>query len=337
MTVRLRFSPSPSGNLHICGARTALLSWLYARRMGGRFILRIDDADSKQPTKEAKNALMNDLRWLGIDWDEGPDVGGSYGPYIQSERLDIYRNCANHLLQLGYAYKCFATADELNDMRKEQEKRGEIPAYDRRYRDLTAKGIAQLEASGREYTIRFKMPLDGQTIFRDLGRGEITAENSQLTDPVLLTAYGLPTYHLSHVVDDHLMNITHVTRGEEWLGATPYHIHLWQAFGWAAPIYAHMPVTINPSGKGKLCKNPESFQDEGQTVLVQIKELREDGFNPQAVANFLVGMGWSFDDGREVFTLDEAAKQFDLESIDYMPVILPYYKLDELNRHYSKA
>lgn len=334
MTVRLRFAPSPTGYLHIGGARTALFSWLYAQHLGGQFILRIEDTDEKRTIEGAVTALMADLRWLGIEWDEGPDIGGPYGPYTQTERAELYQTWAKWLVENGFAYKCFATAEELDQMRKEQEARGEIPSYDRRYRDLPAEKVAELEASGREYVIRFKMPLDGQTIIPDLIRGDIVVENSQLTDYVLLKSSGLPTYHLAHVVDDYYMKITHVTRGEEWLSTAPLHIRLWEAFGWEKPVYAHMPVILNPSGKGKLSKRTQSFQDEAFLVLVRVEEFREHGFYPPAVVNFLTNVGWSFGEDREIFTVAETIERFDIQDVNPAPTKLPYHKLEWLNGQY---
>ena len=252
MSVRTRFAPSPTGYLHIGGARTALFSWLYARRYGGQFILRIEDTDQKRTVEGAADALMEAMRWLGITWDEGPDIGGEYGPYIQSERRELYHEWAHWLVDNGHAYKCFATADELDAKRQAQIAAGVQPHYDRCYRDLPAEEVAKLEAEERPYVIRYKMPLDGQTVVPDLIRGDITFENSQLTDYVLLKSTGLPTYHLANVIDDHFMKITHVTRGDEWINTAPLHIRLWQSFGWDMPVYAHLPVILNPSGKGEV-------------------------------------------------------------------------------------
>ena len=207
--IRLRFAPSPTGYLHIGGARTALFSYLYAKKHGGQFILRIEDTDEKRTVEGAADALMADMRWLGIRWDEGPDIGGPHGPYVQSERRELYHKWAHWLVDNGYAYKCFATAEELKEMREAQIAAGQQPEYDRRYRDTPADEVAKLEAEGKPYVIRFKMPLDGQTSFNDAIRGEITFENSQLTDYVIFKSSGLPTYHLAVVVDDHFMEITH--------------------------------------------------------------------------------------------------------------------------------
>ena len=334
MTVRLRFAPSPTGYLHIGGARTALFSWMFARRHGGQFLLRIEDTDQKRSVEGAIDNIIRSLHWLGIDWDEGPDIGGPYGPYIQTARAPLYQEWAHWLVGQGYAYKCFATPEELEQMRLALQAKGDMSGYDRRYRDLPAEQVAELEASGRPYVIRFKMPLEGVTVVEDLIRGQIAFENSQLTDYVLLKSNGLPTYHLAHVVDDHFMAITHVTRGDEWLSTAPLHFQMWQAFGWERPVYAHMPVILNPSGKGKLSKRTQSFMDGQYQVLVRVEEFMENGYLPAAVNNFLANVGWSFGEDREIFTIAEAIERFDLRDVNPAPTSLPYSKLEWLNGQY---
>ena len=335
--VRTRFAPSPTGILHIGGARTALFGWLFAKKHGGQFIIRIEDTDTLRTIPGAMESQMADMRWLGLQWDEGPDIGGPYGPYIQSERAELYQKWAHWLVEQGHAYKCFVTEQELREMREAQIARGETPGYDRRHRNLPAEQAATWEAEGRPYVIRYKMPLDGQTIVPDLIRGDITFENSQLTDAVLLKASGLPTYHLAHVVDDHFMEITHVTRGDEWLNSGPLHIQLWQAFGWEIPVYAHMPVILSPSGKGKLSKRDQSFQEDGQTVLVRVDEFQKAGMLPAAVLNFLTNVGWSFGDDREIFSIAESLERFDLKDINPAPTQLPFSKMEWLNGQYIQA
>ena len=334
MTVRTRFAPSPTGYLHIGGARTALFSWLFARRFGGEFILRIEDTDQKRTIEGAADALMDAMQWLGITWDEGPDIGGPHGPYVQSERKELYHKWAHWLVDNGHAYKCFATAEELEEMRQTQIAAGVHPHYDRRSRNLSADQIATFEADGRPYVIRHKMPLDGQTVVPDLIRGDITFENSQITDYVLFKSTGLPTYHLANVVDDHFMGITHVTRGDEWVNTAPVHIQLWKAFGWDMPVYAHMPVILNPSGGGKLSKRTQSFQDQNLLVLVRVNEFQENGYLPDAVVNFLTNVGWAFGDDREIFTVAETLERFALEDVNAAPTKLPYSKLDWINGQY---
>ena len=333
MSVRLRFAPSPTGYLHIGGARTALFTWMYARKHGGQFILRIEDTDQKRLVADATENLMASLRWLGLEWDEGPDIGGPYGPYVQTERAELYQTWANWLVENGRAYKCFATPEELKAMRD-----AGVPfGYDRRYRDTPPEEVAALEAAGKPYVIRFKMPLEGTTVVNDLVRGEITFENSQITDYVLLKSNGLPTYHLAHVVDDHFMEITHVTRGDEWINTAPLHVQLWEAFGWEPPIYAHPTVILNPSGKGKLSKRTQSFEDDGYQVLVRVEEFEEQGFLPEAVNNFIANVGWNFGDDQEIFTMEEAIARFDLADLSKSPTRLPYSKLEWINNQYIQA
>jgi glutamyl-tRNA synthetase len=331
MTVRLRFAPSPTGYLHIGGARTALFGWMFARRFGGQFILRIEDTDQKREVTGAMESIMASMRWLGITWDEGPDVGGPYGPYVQTERAALYQEWAHWLVDNGYAYKCFATPEELEEMRVVLQAKGDMSGYDRRYRDYPAEKVAELEAQGKPYVIRFKMPLDGVTVVEDMIRGAVTFENSQLTDYVLLKSSGLPTYHLAHVVDDHFMKISHITRGDEWLSTAPLHFQLWQAFGWERPYYAHMPVILNPSGKGKLSKRTQSFQDGQWQVLVRVEEFQEHGYLPEAVDNFLINVGWSSGDDQEIFTVADIVPRFDLQDVNAAPTSLPYAKLDWIN------
>lgn len=331
MTVRLRFAPSPTGYLHIGGARTALFSWMFARRYGGQFILRIEDTDQKRFVPGAVENIMASMRWLGLDWDEGPDVGGPYGPYVQTERADLYKEWANWLVDNGRAYKCFATLAELAAMRVELEAKGDRSGYDRSYRDLPAEQVADLEAQGKPFVIRYKMPLEGETVVEDLIRGKVVFENSQFTDAVLMKSNGLPTYHLAHVVDDHFMQISHVTRGDEWLSSAPLHFQLWQAFGWKRPLYAHMPVILNPSGKGKLSKRTQSFQDGQWQVLVKVEEYQEQGYIPVAVNNFIANVGWSSGDDLEIFTVEEIIPRFDLADVNAAPTSLPYAKLDWIN------
>lgn len=330
MTIRLRFAPSPTGYLHIGGARTALFGWMYSRKHGGQFILRIEDTDQKRTIEGAVESQMAALRWLGLDWDEGPDIGGEYGPYVQSERRDLYQKWAGWLVDNGHAYKCFATAEELQQMREE----GVPFGYDRRYRNTPAAEVSALETQGKPFVIRFKMPLEGTTTINDLIRGEVTFENSQINDFILLKSDGMPTYHLAQVVDDHFMKISHITRGEEWLNTAPLHVRIWEAFGWEMPHYAHLPVILNPSGKGKLSKRTQSFQDGQFQVLVRVEEFQEEGYLPTAVNNFLTNVGWNFGDDQEIFTMEEAISRFDLADVNPAPARLPYSKLEWINGQY---
>lgn len=334
MTVRVRFAPSPTGYLHIGGARTALFNWMYARKNKGQFVLRIEDTDQKRSVPGAVEAIMGSLRWLGLDWDEGPDIGGDYGPYVQTQRADLYRQWAQWLLEHGHAYKCFCTAEELAEMRKAQRAARQPLGYDRRCRRLTPDEVAAKEASGLAHTIRFKMPLDGDTAIHDVIRGDIFYQNQQITDSVLLKSDGLPTYHLANVVDDHFMAITHIMRADEWINTAPLHMNLYRSFGWEPPVYAHLPLVMNPSGKGKLSKRTQAFLDSGQEVLVRVEEFRQAGYLPVAMLNFLANVGWSFGEDREIFSMDEAIPRFALEDINPAPSRLPYSKLDWLNGQY---
>ena len=330
MMVRVRFAPSPTGYLHIGGARTALYNWMFARKHGGRFILRIEDTDQKRTVKGAIEAIMDGLRWLGLDWDEGPDVGGPYGPYIQSQRAALYREWADWLLANGYAYKCFCTADELKARRAAAKAARGDQSYDRRCRMLSAADVAAREAGGLPHVVRFKAPTEGATVIPDVIRGDITVPNSQIADAVLLKSDGLPTYHLANVVDDHFMAISHILRADEWISSAPLHLALYAALGWEHPIYAHLPLVLNPSGKGKLSKRAQAFDDQGRQVLVKVEEFRDAGYLPQALNNFLANVGWSFGDDREIFPIEEAIPRFAIEDINPAPTRLPYDKLDWL-------
>jgi glutamyl-tRNA synthetase len=334
MTIRTRFAPSPTGYLHIGGARTALFNWMLARRHGGVFFVRIEDTDQKRSVPGAVENILESLHWLGLDWDEGPDIGGPYGPYVQTERAALHRRWAHWLVEQGHAYKCFCTAAELAEMRAAQQAAGHSTGYDRRCRRLTVAELATHETADRSYVIRLKMPLEGETIVPDLIRGNIIFQNSQLNDVVLLKSDGLPTYHLAHVVDDHFMETSHIMRSDEWINTTPLHVNVFRAFGWPLPVFAHMPVVLNPSGKGKLSKRTQAFSDEGQQVLVRVEEFREAGYLPEAVVNFLANVGWTFGDDREKFSIEEAVERFNLDDISPAPTQLPYSKLDWLNGQY---
>jgi glutamyl-tRNA synthetase len=332
--VRVRFAPSPTGYLHIGGARTALYNWMFARKHGGHFILRIEDTDQKRTIPHAVKVIMDGLRWMGLNWDEGPDIGGPYGPYIQTQRSDLYREWATWLLERGRVYKCFCTPEELEARRKAQQASKGAWGYDRRCRYLAAEEVAEKEAAGLGYTLRFKAPLEGKTIVHDVIRGDITFPNQQLDDQILLKSDGLPTYHLANVVDDHFMKITHILRADEWLSSAPLHVHLYAAFDWELPVYAHLPVVLNPSGHGKLSKRTQAFDDDGRQVLVKVEEFQEAGYLPEALNNFLANVGWSFGEDREIFTMEEAIPRFTLEAINPAPSRLPYDKLDWLNGQY---
>lgn len=334
MTVRVRFAPSPTGYLHIGGARTALFNWMFARKHGGAFILRIEDTDQSRFVEGAVENLMASLRWLGLDWDEGPDVGGEFGPYVQSERLALYQKWAQYLLDEGFAYKDFTTKEELVEMRAYQKANGLPLGYDRRHRELSAADSAELEASGLSYTIRFKVPLDGTTTVNDLIRGDITFENSQLNDLVLLKSDGYPTYHLANVVDDHHMQITHIMRAEEWISTAPLHKLLYDAFGWKMPQIAHPSVILSPSGRGKLSKRDQNFEESGLNILVKTLDYRDEGYLTKAVVNWLANIGWNFGDDVEVFDIADAIERFQIPDLNPAPTKLPFSKLEWLNNQH---
>ncbi len=336
--VRVRFAPSPTGPLHIGGVRTALFNWLFARHHGGAFILRIEDTDQKRYDPDALRLITDGLRWLGIDWDEGPEVGGEYGPYFQSERTALYQHWAHWLVEQGRAYRCYCTEERLSALRQQQLAARQDPGYDRHCRHLTPEERARLhEETGGQYVIRFKMPLEGTTTVHDLLRGDITFDNRQLQDLVLLKSDGFPTYHLANVVDDHLMAISHILRAEEWISTAPVHKNLYDAFGWPMPLIAHLPVILNPSGKGKLSKRSVAFAEGGRKVPVLLHEFVEGGYLPEAVVNFLTNVGWSFGDDREVFTVQETIERFDLARVNPAGSAFPIEKLDWLNGVYIRA
>ncbi len=327
--VRTRYAPSPTGPQHIGGMRSALFAWLFARRHGGQFILRIEDTDRKRFIPGSLELILEAFDWLGMDIDEGPRHGGDYGPYIQSERLELYQKWAHWLVDHGHAYKCFASAEELEAMRQAGG------GYDRRYRDTPAETVARLEAAGMPYVIRFKMPLAGKTLGEDIIRGRIEFDNARLQDAVLLKSDGFPTYHLAHIVDDHHMAISHITRAVEWLPSFPLHLQIWDALGWAKPRFAHLPVLLNPNGKGKLSKRKARFADaDGTNVPVLVHEFIAAGYLPQAVMNFLTNIGWNFGGNQEIFTTAQAIQRFDLKDVNPANSAYPIAKLDWLNGQY---
>ncbi len=329
--VRVRFAPSPTGSLHIGGLRTALFNWLFARHNHGKFILRIEDTDQSRFDPTALQTLVEALRWAGLQWDEGPEVGGEHGPYVQSERLEQYQRWANWLVEHNKAYKCFCTPERLKQVNQEKEARKEPPGYDRHCRNLTPAEIAEKEVQGESYVIRFKMPLDGQTIVQDAIRGETAFDNTIQQDMVLLKSDGFPTYHFAHVVDDHLMEISHVLRAVEWFPSFPLHWQIWEAFGWEKPVYAHLPVMLNPNGKGKMSKRNPPKDKFGNIIPVMVHDYMKSGYLPEAMDNFLANIGWNFGDEREVFSMEEAIERFDLSRVNPANSAFPTEKLDWLN------
>jgi glutamyl-tRNA synthetase len=331
--VRVRFAPSPTGPLHIGGVRTALFNWLFARHSGGQFILRIEDTDQKRYAEGSIELITNGLRWLGMDWDEGPEVGGPHGPYVQSERLELYQKWADWLVENGKAYRCYCTPERLERVREIAEKSGRHNVgYDRHCRDLSAEERQKLhEERNGEHVIRFAMPLTGQTTVKDVLRGDITFDNKELNDLVLMKSDGYPTYHLANVVDDHDMEISHIMRAEEWISSAPVHRQLYDAFGWDMPHIAHLPVILNPNGKGKLSKRSARFTEDGRSIPILLHEFREEGYIPPAILNFLANTGWSIGEDQEIFSVAEAIKKFELERIGVSGTAFNIEKLQWLN------
>ena len=324
--VRVRYAPSPTGFPHVGNIRTALFNWLFARHSGGSFIVRIEDTDVARRVEGATETILDSLLWLGLDWDEGPEVGGNYGPYIQSQRLDIYRQAAERLVAQGNAYYCYCSPERLGEMRKEQVRCKALPGYDRRCRDLSPEERAQQETDGTIPVVRFKTPLSGQTGLSDLIRGEVVFENSTIDDFVLLKSDGYPTYHLANVVDDHLMAISHVLRAEEWLSSTPRHMLLYQALGFEPPQFAHLPMILG-TDRSKLSKRHGA---------VSITEYREQGYLPETMVNFLALLGWSLDDKTELMSRAELVQNFSLERVSRTAAIFNREKLDWMNGVYIR-
>ena len=323
--VRVRYAPSPTGVPHLGNIRTALFNWLFARHNGGTFIVRIEDTDTARKVQGATEAILDSLRWLGLYWDEGPEIGGDYGPYFQSERRDIYQRIAQELMDGSVAYHCYCSPHRLDEMRKEQARRKEPPRYDRRCRDLTEEErIAQGDIDTP--VVRFKIPLDESVTFTDVIRGEITFETNNLDDFVLLKSDGYPTYHLANVVDDHMMKISHVLRAEEWLSSVPRHLLLYKALGFEPPILAHLPMILG-SDRSKLSKR------HGATAL---PEYREQGYLSQAMVNFLALLGWALDDKTEMFTQEELVHHFTLERVGKTGAIFDVNKLTWMNGVYIR-
>lgn len=325
--VRVRFAPSPTGKLHIGGARTALFNWLFARKEGGSFILRIEDTDVSRSQAETVPLILEALAWLHLDWDEGPDKGGPCQPYAQSERLEIYTREAKRLLAEDKAYLCYCTPEELAGWRQKAQKEGAVAPYGYRCRNLSPAEREAQAALGRKPVVRLKAPLTGETVVRDLIRGEVTFQNEVLGDFILLKSNGMPTYNFACVVDDHAMGITHVIRAEEHLSNTPRQILLCQALGYSLPFFAHVPMILAPD-RSKLSKR------HGAT---SVEELREEGYLPEAVVNYLALLGWSPEDTEEIIPLSELKERFSLERVSRNPAIYDLKKLGWINGHYLKS
>jgi glutamyl-tRNA synthetase len=319
--VRVRFAPSPTGHPQVGNIRTAMFDWLYARHTGGTFILRIEDTDVARTVPGALEAIMDGLRWLGLDWDEGPEVGGDYGPYFQSQRLPLYQAAAEKLVAQGDAYYCYCSPERLESMRKEQVARKQLSGYDRACRDLTPRERARKEAEGIKPVVRFKVPLEGRTEFKDIIYGDVVFDNSTIDDFVMLKSDGYPTYHLANVVDDHAMKISHVIRGEEWISSTPRHLLMYRALAYEPPQFAHTPLILGPD-RSKLSKRHGAMS---------ILEYRDKGYLPETIFNFLVLIGWSLDDQTEIMTRQQLIESFSLERIGKTGAIFNKDKLDWMN------
>ncbi len=324
--IRVRFAPSPTGAPHVGNIRTALFDYLWARHTGGKFILRIEDTDQAREVENGLELILESLRYLGLQWDEGPDVGGAYGPYRQSERLPLYAEHAQQLIAKGAAYYCYCTPERLEQMREAQHARGESTRYDYRCRYLSPQERAAHERAGDPKVVRLAVPREGKTTLRDFIHGDLTIANENVDDQVLLKSDGFPTYHLAVVVDDHLMKISHVMRGDDWVPSFPKHVLVYQAFGWEIPRHGHVPM-VTGADKKKLGKR------HGSTSVTQ---FRDDGYLPEAMLNFLVRLGWSYDDKTELFTREQLIEYFTLDKIEHAPAIFDYGKLDWLNGYYIR-
>lgn len=326
-TVRTRFAPSPTGFMHIGNLRTALYEYLVAKSQGGDFVLRIEDTDRERYVEGAVDIIYNTLKIAGLQHDEGPDKPGKYGPYVQSERLNMYKPYAEQLIEQGKAYRCFCTKERLDSLKDDETPGG---GYDRHCRDLPQEEIDRLLAEGVPYVIRQKMPLEGSTTFTDAVFGEITVENSELQDQILIKTDGYPTYNFANVIDDHTMNITHVVRGCEYLSSTPKYNLLYEAFGWEVPTYIHLPLIMGKDAEGNVAKLSKRHGSTG------FEDLIKEGYLPQAIINYVALLGWCPSDNQEMFTLDELTRAFSIDGISKSPSIFDYDKLEWFNGEYIR-
>lgn len=326
--VRVRIGPSPTGEPHVGTAYIALFNLAFARKHGGKFVLRIEDTDRERSRPEWEAQIIAGLKWLGLDWDEGPDKGGPFGPYRQSERTQIHAQHAQNLIERGGAYRCFCTKERLDQLRAEQKAKKLNPGYDRHCRALDPAEVKAKLERGEPHVVRMKMPLDAKTVVKDRLRGQVEFENAGVDDQVLLKGDGFATYHLANVVDDHLMQITHVIRAEEWINSTPKHVILYEMFGWQAPEWIHMPLLRNDDkNKSKISKRKNP---------VSILDYRQRGFMPAAVLNYLAMLGWTMPDGRELFSLQEFIDNFDFDRISLGGPVFDLDKLTHLNGRYFR-
>ncbi len=324
--MRLRFAPSPTGLLHVGNARTALFNWLLARGQSGTFVLRVEDTDVVRSTRASEDGIKDDLRWLGLQWDEGPDVGGPYPPYRQSERMDSYRAAAGRLIAAGRAYYCFCSAEQLEQERVVALAAGLAPKYSGRCRNLGAGDVSARRASGEAAALRFQVPVDRDVTFHDLVRGNVTFQTSVIGDPVIVRSDGGPAYNFAVVVDDAEMAITHVIRGEDHISNTPRQILIYEALGWTPPVFAHLSLVLGPD-HAPLSKR------HGAT---SVSEFRARGYLPEALVNYLALLGWSPGEGEELVAADEMARRFDLTRVSHSAAVFDTEKLAWMNRHYMK-
>ena len=336
LPVRVRFAPSPTGHMHLGSARTALYDYLFARKTGGQFVLRIEDTDRNRLVEGAEQELMDGLHWLGMDWDEGPDKGGVYGPYRQSERKEIYLKHGHQLVEMGQAYYCFCSPERLDDVRKKKQANKELPHYDGTCRNLNPQEAQKRRKNGERFVIRFKSPEKGSTQVQDLIRGEISIENSNMDDYILVKSNGWALYHLAAIVDDHLMKITHVIRGSEWLPSFPLHSLIHRAFSWEEPVWVHLSIFLKPSGKGKMSKRDVADLIKNDHSIF-VKDLQGLGYTPEGVINWIALMGWSFDDHTEFFTMKDLIEKYSLERLNPAPASINFTKLDYFNKEHIKA
>ncbi len=324
--VRVRYAPSPTGFPHIGNIRTALFNWLFARRNDGQFVVRVEDTDQQRLVPGAVDAILDGLEWLGIDWDEGPRVGGPYGPYLQSERLELYRQAAEKLIAQGAAYRCYCDRERLAQVRKQQEAEKRSIGYDRHCRNLSDGERRELEAAGLPSVVRFAMPTSGITEVDDIIRGHVEWQNDLVDDFILLKSDGFPTYHLAVVVDDHLMEISHVLRAEEWLSSTPRHLQLYRALDYPPVQFGHLPMILGPD-RAKLSKR------HGATSILEYKDA---GYLPEALENFMALLGWSLDDHSDVMSLEVVKENFTLERVGKPAAIFDIGRLDWMNGVYIR-
>lgn len=324
--VRVRFAPSPTGPFHIGGARSALFNWLFARKMGGKLILRIEDTDLERSSRESEENIKAALKWLGMDWDEGIDVGGENGPYRQTERLDIYRKYTEKLLAEGKAYYCYCTDEELEEERQALIKEGKMPRYMGKCRNLTPEQIAAYEAEGRKPTVRFRVPADQQILVRDMVRGDVVFDSNNIGDFVIVKSDGIPTYNYAVVIDDALMHITHVIRAEEHLSNTPRQCLVYDALGFEKPVFGHISLIL---GKD----HTKMSKRHGATSVDQYRQL---GYLPEGIVNFLALLGWAPNSEQEIFSIDELIKEFSMERVAKNPAVFDIDKLNWINQHYMR-